>query len=105
MTDPIKLRRSFFYVPGSYPQLLEGAAKVAAAGIVARIKGGTEPAPFTGAGACYIECGAGRIGRVDVDFLSGPSPTGSFSSDGPKYTSSIGGGNTVVTGTPWTPPP
>jgi citrate lyase subunit beta/citryl-CoA lyase len=30
MTDPIKLRRSFFYVPGSYPQLLEGAAKVAA---------------------------------------------------------------------------
>ena len=30
MTDSIKLRRSFFYVPGSYPQLLEGAAKVAA---------------------------------------------------------------------------
>jgi citrate lyase subunit beta/citryl-CoA lyase len=30
MTDSIKLRRSFFYVPGSYPQLLEGAVKVAA---------------------------------------------------------------------------
>jgi citrate lyase subunit beta/citryl-CoA lyase len=30
MTDPIKLRRSFFYVPGSYPQLLEDAVKVAA---------------------------------------------------------------------------
>ena len=29
-------------------------------------------------GSCYIEFGAGRIGRVDVDFLSGPKPTGTF---------------------------
>jgi hypothetical protein len=33
-----------------------------------------------------------------------PSPTGSFSSNGPTYTSTIGGGNTVVSGTPWIPP-
>jgi citrate lyase subunit beta/citryl-CoA lyase len=30
MSDSIKLRRSFFYVPGSYPPLLEGAVNVAA---------------------------------------------------------------------------
>jgi citrate lyase subunit beta/citryl-CoA lyase len=30
MSDSIKLRRSFFYVPGSYPQLLEGVFKVPA---------------------------------------------------------------------------
>jgi sulfide:quinone oxidoreductase len=31
-----------------------------------------------GTGSCYIEFGAGRVGRVDVDFLSGPKPTGTF---------------------------
>ena len=33
---------------------------------------------YDGRGSCYIEFGAGRVGRVDVDFLSGPSPTGTF---------------------------
>jgi sulfide:quinone oxidoreductase len=32
----------------------------------------------SGTGSCYIEFGAGRIGRVDIDFLSGPSPTGTY---------------------------
>ena len=27
---------------------------------------------------CRIEFGAGSVGRVDVDFLSGPKPTGTF---------------------------
>jgi sulfide:quinone oxidoreductase len=27
---------------------------------------------------CYIEFGSGRVGRVDIDFLSGPTKTGSF---------------------------
>ena len=31
-----------------------------------------------GAGSCYIEFGANLIGRVDVDFLSGPKPFGTF---------------------------
>ena len=26
----------------------------------------------------YIEFGSGRVGRVDIDFLSGPTKTGSF---------------------------
>ena len=31
-----------------------------------------------GQGSCYVEFGAGRVGRVDIDFLSGPKPTGTF---------------------------
>ena len=56
----------------------EGAARVAAASLIAELKGDEEPPAYTGAGSCYVEFGADRVGRVDVDFLSGPSPTGSF---------------------------
>jgi sulfide:quinone oxidoreductase len=56
----------------------EGAAKVVANSLIARVRGGEQPAPFDGRGICYIEFGAGRIGRVEVDFLSGPKPTGQF---------------------------
>jgi len=56
----------------------EGAAKVVAKSLIARVRGGEQPAPFDGRGICYIEFGAGRIGRVEVDFLSGPKPTGQF---------------------------
>ena len=50
----------------------EGAARVVGEALLG------QAAPYDGRGACYIEFGAGRIGRVDVDFLSGPSPTGTF---------------------------
>jgi sulfide:quinone oxidoreductase len=56
----------------------EGAARVVAAAILARAQGGKEPAAYDGRGSCYVEFGAGRVGRVDVDFLSGPKPTGTF---------------------------
>ena len=56
----------------------EGAARVVAASLIARLQGGEQPAPFDGRGACYIEFGAGRVGRVDIDFLSGPKPTGTL---------------------------
>jgi sulfide:quinone oxidoreductase len=56
----------------------EGAARVVAASIVSRRRGGEQPDGFDGRGACYVEFGAGRVGRVDVDFLSGPKPTGTF---------------------------
>jgi sulfide:quinone oxidoreductase len=56
----------------------EGAARVVAASLIARIGGGARPGPYGGRGSCYIEFGAGRVGRVDVDFLSGPKPTGAF---------------------------
>jgi sulfide:quinone oxidoreductase len=56
----------------------EGAARVVAASLIAELRGGPRPDPFDGRGSCYIEFGAGRVGRVDVDFLSGPKPTGTF---------------------------
>jgi sulfide:quinone oxidoreductase len=56
----------------------EGAARVVAASLVAGLRGGEQPGPYGGVGSCYIEFGAGRVGRVDVDFLSGPKPTGAF---------------------------
>jgi sulfide:quinone oxidoreductase len=56
----------------------EGAAKAVASALVARIRGAGEATPYAGAGTCYIEFGAGRVGRVDVDFFSGPKPTGTY---------------------------
>lgn len=54
----------------------EGAARAVARQVLA--EGGVEPVGYDGRGACYIEFGDGRVGRVDVDFLSGPRPTGTF---------------------------
>ena len=56
----------------------EGAAKAVATLLVSRIRGEGEGSLYAGAGTCYIEFGAGRIGRVDVDFFSGPKPTGTY---------------------------
>jgi sulfide:quinone oxidoreductase len=56
----------------------EGAARAVATSLIARMRGGERSGTYTGAGSCYIEFGAGRIGRVDVDFFSGPSPTGTY---------------------------
>jgi len=60
----------------------EGAARVVAAALIANVKGGEQPLPYSGAGSCYVEFGRGKVGRVDVDFLSGPAPTGGF--EGPS---------------------
>lgn len=56
----------------------EGAARVVAAGIIAKLRGGPSPEAYRGAGSCYVEFGHDQVGRVDVDFLSGPKPTGTF---------------------------
>jgi sulfide:quinone oxidoreductase len=56
----------------------EGQARVVAASLIARLRDREQPGAYDGLGSCYIEFGAGRVGRVDVDFLSGPKPTGTF---------------------------
>jgi sulfide:quinone oxidoreductase len=56
----------------------EGAAKIVAQTLIAKLRGDQQPGPHLGRGTCYIEFGRGRVGSVDIDFLSGPSPTGSF---------------------------
>ena len=56
----------------------EGAARVVAAELIAKLRGEQPPSAYAGKGSCYIEFGGGRVGRVDVDFLSGPKPTGVY---------------------------
>ena len=56
----------------------EGSAQVVAAAIIARLRGGPSPEAYKGTGSCYVEFGHDQVGRVDVDFLSGPKPTGTF---------------------------
>ena len=56
----------------------EGSAQIVAAAIVHQLRGGPAPGAYTGQGACYLEFGHGQVARVDVDFLSGPKPTGTF---------------------------
>ena len=57
---------------------LRARARTAAASILADLRGGEQPPAYKGEGACYVEFGSERVGRVDVDFLSGPTPTGTF---------------------------
>jgi sulfide:quinone oxidoreductase len=56
----------------------EGAARVVADSLIASLRGGEQPDGYRGQGSCYVEFGGGRVGRVDVDFLTGPRPTGTF---------------------------
>jgi sulfide:quinone oxidoreductase len=56
----------------------EGAARALAESLVAEIRAAERPEGYRGRGSCYIEFGAGRVGKVDVDFLGGPKPTGTF---------------------------
>ncbi len=56
----------------------EGAARVVGRALLATLDGGAAPAAYDGRGSCYIEFGGGRVGRVDIDFLTAPEPTGIF---------------------------
>jgi sulfide:quinone oxidoreductase len=56
----------------------EGAARVVAQTILAELQGNEAPPPFDGIGSCYIEFGDKRVGQVEVNFLSAPKPTGTF---------------------------
>lgn len=52
----------------------EGAGRIAAQSILASLGHGEMDESFSGKGSCYVEFGEGRVGKVDVDFFSGPSP-------------------------------
>ena len=57
----------------------EGAARAVARALIARLQNQEVPVTHAGTGSCYIEFGAGRIGRVDVDFFSNPDhPVGKY---------------------------
>jgi sulfide:quinone oxidoreductase len=56
----------------------ERAAKAVASALVAKLRKGGKATEYDGFGTCYIEFGGGRIGKVEVDFFSGPTPTGTY---------------------------
>jgi sulfide:quinone oxidoreductase len=58
--------------------IAEGEASTVADVLLASIGGGPAPAPFPGEVICYIEMGGDTIGKVNVNFLSGPAPTARF---------------------------
>ncbi len=53
----------------------EAAARVVAEDILAPVQGNEPPAPYEGAGNCYVEFGGGVVGKVEANFLKGPAPT------------------------------
>jgi sulfide:quinone oxidoreductase len=58
--------------------IAESEAGTVADVLVHRIVRGAEPAAFRGIVSCYIEFGGDRVARFEADFLSGPSPTSTY---------------------------
>jgi sulfide:quinone oxidoreductase len=56
----------------------ESAARAVAEHLIAEFRGDPSAAPYTGTGTCYVEFGGGQVGRVEADFLTGPSVTAPF---------------------------
>lgn len=56
----------------------EGAGRVVAEIIMARMRSTPPPRPFTGEGSCYVEFGDDMVGRVDIDFFGGEKPVNKF---------------------------
>ena len=61
----------------------EGAARVVARALIADVRGEDPPPAYDGRGSCYVEFGAGRVARIDIDFLSGPEKTTVFHDPSP----------------------
>lgn len=56
----------------------EGAARAVASDLIVKLRNSGVARPYDGSGTCYIEFGGGRVGKVEVDFFSGPTPTGTY---------------------------
>jgi sulfide:quinone oxidoreductase len=90
--DPLTLQTSFdnVYAVGDVTSVgtpkagvfAEGQAAVVAERILATVAGGQPSVEYDGRGICYLEFGHGRVGKVDVTFLSGQKPTGAL--EGPS---------------------
>ena len=59
--------------------IAEGEARTLADVLIHQIRGGDAPPPYAGIATCYIEMGGAKVARFDANFLSGPTPFGSFS--------------------------
>lgn len=58
--------------------IAEGEARTLADVLVHQLRGGSPPEPYRGVATCYIEFGGTKVARFDANFLSGPTPVGTF---------------------------
>jgi sulfide:quinone oxidoreductase len=56
----------------------ESAARAVAEHLIVKLRNEGTARPYDGAGSCFIEFGDRTVGRVDVDFLTGPSVVAPF---------------------------
>jgi sulfide:quinone oxidoreductase len=56
----------------------ESAARAVAEHLIVQLRQSGTAKPYDGAGSCFIEFGDHRVGRVDADFLTGPSVKAPF---------------------------
>jgi sulfide:quinone oxidoreductase len=56
----------------------ESAARAVAEHLIVRLRNEGSATPYDGAGSCFIEFGDHKVGRVDADFLTGPSVVAPF---------------------------
>ena len=63
----------------------ESAARTAAAHIIATLTGAGEVPAYDGSGACYLEFGDGLVGKVDANFLGGPTPVAPLRGPSAEY--------------------
>lgn len=56
----------------------EGAARAVASDLIVKLRNSGAASQYNGSGTCYIEFGGGQVGKVEVDFFSGPKPTGVY---------------------------
>ncbi|MDP9236605.1 MAG: NAD(P)/FAD-dependent oxidoreductase [Chloroflexota bacterium] len=56
----------------------ESAGRAVAEHLTVKLRNEGSATPYDGAGSCFIEFGDHRVGRVDVDFLTGPSVVAPF---------------------------
>lgn len=86
--DPLTLETSFLgvYAIGDVTSVgtpkagvfAEGQGSVVAEGIAARIESGAPSRTYGGNGVCYMEFGEAGVAKVDVTFLTGQAPFGTF---------------------------
>ncbi len=58
--------------------IAEGEARTLAEVLLHQIRGGEAPEPYQGKATCYIEFGGPKVARFEANFLSGPTPFGTF---------------------------
>lgn len=59
--------------------IAEGEAATVVNVLVSQLTNGSDPPPYDGASACYVELGDDLVGRIDVNFLSYDTPVAKFS--------------------------